>query len=110
MKNQKLEGIYEDIISIRSRLKMTLMNVYLPEMIKLCFELLEEYCLLPEEERLDATNWAYCCNAAGTLARVAQPGLPERILAYIARYPFLKENRIAEALQKNKHFEKICYS
>ena len=110
MKNIKLLGIYEDVVSIRSRLKISIMNIYLPEMIELCFELLEEYCLLSEEERRDATNWTYCCNAAGTLARVAQPGLRERITAYIAKYPFLSENRIAEALQRNKYFERMNYS
>ena len=56
MKNIKLLGIYEDVVSIRSRLKISIMNIYLPEMIELCFELLEEYCLLSEEERRDATN------------------------------------------------------
>ncbi len=77
------------------------MHVCIAEMIESCFDLMEEYCNLSEEERADNINWIYCCNAAGTLSYVSRPGLSERIAKFIEKYPFLKRNKIAEALQIN---------
>lgn len=110
MANKKMKECYEKIVSIRSRLKIVNMHVCIAEMIESCFDLMEEYCNLSEEERADNINWIYCCNAAGTLSYVSRPGLAERIAQFIEKYPFLKRNKIAEALQINPQYLKICLS
>lgn len=110
MANKKMKECYEKIVSIRSRLKIVNMHVCIAEMIESCFDLMEEYCNLSEEERADNINWIYCCNAAGTLSYVSRPGLAERIAQFIEKYPFLKRNKIAGALQLNMSIQNICYS